>query len=158
MLLNWWTKKILSGKAQRHLRSRVETSNRNSSWTYWPLKMRLLHFLRIQGSIYPLMHHHVLRAWNPYHLQNQLTLWSRVIPKNCGHCTSPYKSLLPAGYMLTTAPRMDSVVSATMMVHVEQCIQCHPRRLCDQSHNNYVTLTPNICKTCRFIPQSLDPT
>ena len=53
------------------------------------MKLRLLHFLRMVGSIYPLMHHHVLRDWNPYHLQNQLTLWSSIIPENCRHCTSP---------------------------------------------------------------------
>jgi hypothetical protein len=51
--------------------------------------MRLLHFFRMLGSIYPLKRHHDLRDWNPYHLQNQLTLWSRVIPENRRHCTSP---------------------------------------------------------------------
>jgi len=125
MLLILWTRKVLSGKAQKHLRSRVEMSNRNSSWTYWPLKMRLLHFLRVLGSIYPSMHH-VLRDWNPYHLQNQLTLWSWVIPKNCRHCTSPLQSpspcRLPPGWTLWCLPQCWYMYTSVYGVTPEDCV------------------------------------
>jgi len=55
-----------------------------------------------------------------------------------------YRSLLRAGCTLRNAPRMDTAVSATMLIHVYQCIRCHSRRQCDQSHNSYVTLAPGL--------------
>ena len=120
--------------------------------------MRLLQLLRMLGSNCPLMHHHVLREWNPYHLQNQLTLWSRVIPENCRHCTSPLlypfpvrvvRLRLPPGWAWQCLPQCWYMYTSLYGVTAEDCAQ---------SHNNYVALSPNICKTCRFIPWSLDPT